>query len=271
MPELPEVETTCRGIRPHLLGKTFQQIIVRNAKLRWPIPQDIHQQLHNEKIISVERRAKYLLLKTKMHTLIIHLGMSGSLYITDPNTPPEKHDHVDFLFNKKICLRYTDPRRFGAILITDQDLTKHPLFIKLGVEPLTSDFNADYLYQHAKSRGIAIKNFIMNSHIVTGIGNIYASEALFLAGIHPTRATNRIAKSRYTKLTSAIKTVLEKAILAGGTTLRDFVNGEKKPGYFSQQLQVYGREGETCGHCKTIIKKIVQGQRSSFYCPRCQR
>ena len=270
MPELPEVETTCRGISPHITGKTFRDIIVRKHQLRWPIAKNIKDLLINKKIISVQRRAKYILIKTNTNTLIIHLGMSGSLYITTPDSTPGKHDHVDFIFNKTKCLRYTDPRRFGAILITDKAAMDHPLLIKLGPEPLGEDFNQAYLYQRSIGRNTAIKNFIMDAHIVSGIGNIYASEALFLARIHPVRAAGRISKKRHIRLVSAIQEVLQKAIEAGGTTLRDFVNGEKKPGYFSQQLNVYGRKGEPCQVCNKPIKQIQQGQRSSFYCPSCQ-
>ncbi|NOX08906.1 MAG: bifunctional DNA-formamidopyrimidine glycosylase/DNA-(apurinic or apyrimidinic site) lyase [Gammaproteobacteria bacterium] len=270
MPELPEVETTCRGISPHITGKSFQKTIIRHHQLRWPIPDNLPQLLQGKKILQVERRAKYLLIKTRQHTLIIHLGMSGSFYITHPESVVEKHDHVDFIFDKNTCLRYTDPRRFGAILLTDQPIDQHPLFTRLGPEPLGTDFNPEYLHQRSRNRKTAIKNFIMDAKVIAGVGNIYASESLFMAHIHPACAAGKISKKRYSDLVSAIQDVLQKAIKAGGTTLRDFVNGEKKPGYFSQQLQVYGRAGEPCPVCQTTIKQLRQGQRSSFYCPHCQ-
>lgn len=270
MPELPEVETTRSGIAPHISGQVIQQIIVRQASLRWPIPARLKKVLPGNTVESVSRRGKYLLFSTQAGTLIIHLGMSGSLRLVKANLDAEKHDHVDIVFRNGQALRLRDPRRFGAVLWTSKPALTHQLLKSLGPEPLTDDFNSEYLYARSRKRKICIKSFIMDSKIVVGVGNIYASESLFLAGIRPTTAAGRISKARYQLLEVAIKQVLTQAIASGGTTLKDFTNGEGKPGYFKQKLQVYGRAGDTCLVCDNTIKHIQQGQRTSFYCPHCQ-
>jgi formamidopyrimidine-DNA glycosylase len=270
MPELPEVETTRRGIAPHLEGQRIAAFRVRQPRLRWPVPPELTQRLPGLRIEQVRRRAKYLLLDCGQGTLILHLGMSGSLRVLPIDTPPGPHDHLDLVLDKH-CLRLRDPRRFGAVLWTDQDPQQHPLLHHLGPEPLSDDFDADYLLGKARGRKVAIKQLIMDGKIVVGVGNIYASESLFLAGIHPHRACNRIGAERLARLVGHIKQVLGRAIEKGGTTLRDFQHEDGKPGYFAQQLLVYGREGLPCPNCGTSLKQIRIGQRSSCYCPRCQR
>lgn len=270
MPELPEVETTLRGISGHILNSPITKVTIRNPSLRWPVPKEIIEYVTHQKIISTQRRAKYLLLKTPKGTIIIHLGMSGSLRILPPQTPYEKHDHVEFCFANGNALRLKDPRRFGAVLWTVDAIHKHPLFRHLGVEPLTEDFTADLLYNLSKNRKVAIKQFIMDSKVVVGVGNIYANEALFASGINPKRAAGKISLQRYVKLCTQIKRILKLAILQGGTTLKDFVGGTGKPGYFKQELLVYGRKGEPCSICQNTLKEIRQGQRSTVYCTHCQ-
>lgn len=269
MPELPEVETTCRGIRPHIEGKKVTDVIVRQSKLRWPVPASLNKKLGGKTILSVTRRAKYLLLEFKTGFLILHLGMSGSLRVLPANTPAGIHDHFDLVTGKN-CLRLRDPRRFGAVLWTDQSVEEHKLIKTLGPEPLSHAFNTDYLFDKSRKRQVAIKNFIMNAHVVVGVGNIYASESLFMAGIHPKHHAGKVSQKRYEKLVESIKQVLKKSIEQGGTTLRDFTREDGEPGYFSQQLNVYGKTGEPCPVCKTPIKQLTLGQRSSFYCPNCQ-
>lgn len=269
MPELPEVETTRRGISPHLVKQKITDIIIRQPKLRWPIPADLPNRLIGQTIHTVKRRAKYLLIETESGTLIMHLGMSGSLRIIPGSTPAGGHDHFDLVLGKS-CLRLRDPRRFGAVLWTDNDINQHSLIAKLGPEPLSDAFDVEYLYAQSRKRNVAIKNFIMNAHIVVGVGNIYASESLFLAGINPKRKAGKISKQRFAKLVQSIKSVLTKAIKQGGTTLKDFSNEEGKPGYFKQELQVYGRPGEACYTCAAPIQQAMIGQRSSYYCPHCQ-
>ncbi|VAW66451.1 Formamidopyrimidine-DNA glycosylase [hydrothermal vent metagenome] len=271
MPELPEVETSRRGIEPYILEQTVSKVIIRQKKLRWPIPVTLKTQLIKQKIQQVRRRGKYILLRTEAGTVILHLGMSGSLRITDKNTPVEKHDHLDICFSNKKILRLRDPRRFGAVLWTKKDPLKHKLLSKLGPEPLTGDFTAEYLYQTSRKRKIAIKTLIMNSQIVVGVGNIYASESLFQAGINPQRSAHRISLARYQKLVTAIQKILQLAIKQGGTTLKDFTQQDGKPGYFQQTLAVYGRTGKPCINCKRPVKQITQAQRSTFYCSHCQR
>lgn len=271
MPELPEVETTRRGIEPHVVGKTVRSVVLRQRSLRWPIPARITKVLPGQIIEEVSRRGKYLFLRTAVGSVIIHLGMSGSLRVTNKNEPAEKHDHVDFVFTDDCVLRLHDPRRFGAVLWTARSPLQHKLIASLGPEPLSDEFNVDYLFQRSRKRKQAIKPFIMDSKIVVGVGNIYASEALFRAGIRPTVAAGRVSRARYQRLVQAIKDVLAAAIKSGGTTLRDFTNGEGKPGYFQQSLQVYGRAGEVCHVCGATIKQIQQAQRASYCCPHCQR
>jgi formamidopyrimidine-DNA glycosylase len=271
MPELPEVETTRRGIQPHVCGHTVKQLLVRQRNLRWPVPCQLEQLLAGQQIERIDRRGKYLLLAVGRGTLIIHLGMSGSLRILTTDSPPGAHDHIDLLLEDGCRLRYTDPRRFGAWLWTDEAIEQHALLQNLGPEPLSAAFHADYLYNLSRGRKLAVKSFVMNSHVVVGVGNIYANEALFRAGIHPARAAGRIARQRYQRLVDAIKNVLDDAIREGGTSLRDFVWGEGKPGYFKQRLQVYDRRGAPCRRCASAIREIRVGQRSSFFCPTCQR
>ena len=275
MPELPEVETTRRGIAPHLLGQSIANVIIRNPSLRWPIPGNLPELLVGLTIQAVTRRAKYLLLDCGVGTLILHLGMSGSLRILpyrlmQPIELPQKHDHFDLILSDQTVLRLRDPRRFGAVLWHTGDILQHPLLMNLGPEPLTADFNAQQLFEKTRECRASIKQMLMNSHVVVGIGNIYANEALFLAGINPKIAAGRIGMARYEKLVQAVKQILQLAIEAGGSSLRDFVNSDGNPGYFQQQSWVYGRGGEGCKKCDHEIKKIRQSQRSSFYCPRCQ-
>lgn len=271
MPELPEVETTRRGIAPHILNIPIHTVNLRETKLRWPISRVVKQLLPGLCFIEINRRGKYLLLNTTAGTLIIHLGMSGSLRLLDSGSDHDKHDHVDIVFTNGKCLRFRDPRKFGAIIWTKRNPHIHPLLTKLGPEPLGSQFNAQYLYQQTRKRSASIKNIIMNSHIVVGVGNIYASEALFLAGIRPGVAAKTLSRQRCNKLCETIKTVLQQAIRAGGTTLKDFTQSDGNPGYFKQQLLVYGRENQECLHCGHLIKRQIHGQRSSFYCPHCQK
>ncbi|MCG8669659.1 MAG: bifunctional DNA-formamidopyrimidine glycosylase/DNA-(apurinic or apyrimidinic site) lyase [Pseudomonadales bacterium] len=270
MPELPEVETTRRGIAPHIQGKRIRDIVVRNSSLRWPVPVAELQSLQRCQITSVERRGKYLLLSTSKGTVIIHLGMSGSLRIAKADEPPMAHDHVDLTLSDGAMLRYTDPRRFGCWLFTSEDPYDHELLNELGPEPLNDEFDLEYLYQASRGRKVAVKQFIMNSHVVVGVGNIYANEALFLAGIHPKRAAGKISRQRYERLVPAIKEVLGQAIEQGGTTLKDFVGGDGKPGYFKQSLNVYGRGGEPCVTCDRPLKEIRMGQRTTVFCKFCQ-
>ncbi|WP_417596244.1 bifunctional DNA-formamidopyrimidine glycosylase/DNA-(apurinic or apyrimidinic site) lyase [Oceanospirillum sp.] len=273
MPELPEVETTRKGVSPYCLKQRVKQLIVRQPSLRWPIPDDLSPQICNKQINKVERRGKYLLFHFDHGTLIMHLGMSGSLRVLLANTsgePVNKHDHVDIIMESGDILRYHDPRRFGAILWTDQPVEEHKLIAHLGPEPLSDLFNADYLAQRCAKRKTAIKSLIMDSKVVVGVGNIYANEALFLSGIHPQQAAGSLKPGQLAQLTDNIKKVLQRSIEQGGTTLKDFVGGDGKPGYFAQQLNVYGRAGSDCLHCKTELKEIRQNNRSSVFCPQCQ-
>lgn len=271
MPELPEVETTCRGIAPYIEGQIVKQVIVRQPKLRWPVPEALNQTLTGLSIQSVSRRAKYLLFFTTAGTVILHLGMSGSLRIMSSDQAAGKHDHIDFIFNEGTLLRFNDPRRFGAVLWTGEPVEEHPLLKDLGPEPLLPDFNSELLYSLSRNRKIAVKSFIMDSHIVVGVGNIYANEALFMAGIHPARQAGKVSLMRYQKLAECIRVVLRQAIQQGGTTLRDFVNEAGKPGYFQQQLRVYGRSGLSCVSCNQPLTEIRIANRSTVFCGNCQR
>lgn len=271
MPELPEVETSRRGIEPHLKGQRVSGVVIREARLRWPIPCELPALLKGRKVVCVDRRGKYLLVRFHHGTLLIHLGMSGSLRILDRQTTPGKHDHFDLQLSNGKALRLRDPRRFGAVLWAGPAPQDHPLIASLGPEPLGDSFDAAYLHTQGASRRIAIKGLIMDSRILVGVGNIYASESLFRAGIHPQRASNRISAQRYAGLVEAIRQVLGEAIAVGGTTLRDFQREDGSPGYFALELQVYGRAGEPCPACGEPIHSRVIGQRSSFFCPRCQR
>lgn len=272
MPELPEVETTRRGILPSLSGRRIRAVEVREPRLRWPVPPDLDAILRGEAVDTVERRGKYLLVRFGKGTLLIHLGMSGSLRVlTAPAAVPRKHDHIDLLLDDGQLLRYHDPRRFGAFLWLEGDPAEHPLLAELGPEPLGAGFDGDYLFRLSRGRRTSVKQFLMDGHVVVGVGNIYASEALYLAGIHPRRQAGRIAAARYARLADAVRRVLEGAIAQGGTTLRDYVNGNGAPGYFALSLSVYGRTGLPCPGCGGAIRQVRNAQRSTFYCPRCQR
>jgi formamidopyrimidine-DNA glycosylase len=271
MPELPEVETTLLGLAPHMAGRCVADVVIRHPQLRWPVPKNLPRLLHGQTVRSLRRRAKYLLIEFDHGTLILHLGMSGSLRILPAGTPAEKHDHFDLLLENGKLMRLRDPRRFGAVLWCAGDVEQHPLLKDLGPEPLGREFDAAYLYRATRNKTAAIKLAIMDSHVVVGVGNIYASEALFRAGIRPQLAAGKLSRPRCERLAKAIRTTLAAAIKKGGSTLRDFVNSAGEPGYFQQHYFVYARAGEPCRCCGTVIRQIRQGQRSSFYCPKCQR
>ena len=273
MPELPEVETTRRGIEPYIVNQRITNFVIRNGKLRWPVDERLVEILPDLKITAVNRRGKYVLLETSIGVLMIHLGMSGNLRVVQQNTPTSKHDHIDIEFENGFVLRLNDPRRFGSVLWQDTTKAKiedHKLLNKLAPEPLTDDFTGDYLYQKIKNRKVAIKNLIMNSQIAVGAGNIYANEALFTSKIHPLTLGNQITKKECALLVDNIKQVLLQSIEQGGTTLKDFLKPDGKPGYFEQKLNVYGRENGNCPVCETAIEKITIAQRSTFLCPKCQ-
>ena len=271
MPELPEVETSRRGIEPHLKNKTITEVIIRQHKLRWPIPKNLPALTQGQKVRQVCRRAKYIYLKLDNGSIILHLGMSGSLRICTDKTPAEKHDHIDIRVSNGKILRLRDPRKFGCVLWTAGDINQHKLIKSLGPEPLDETFDAHYLHDKAKKRSCSIKSFIMNSHMVVGVGNIYASESLFKAGINPKRKAGSVSLARFEKLVEAIKTTLIASIEQGGTTLKDFTSEDGQPGYFAQKLLVYGRAGDACTECGNPIKQFTQQARSTFYCSKCQR
>lgn len=271
MPELPEVETTRRGLEPFLRDQTIEDIVIRQRQLRWPIPRNIRKSVLNQKVEGFRRRAKYLILTTPNGNAIMHLGMSGSFRVVDTGTPVVKHDHYDWVLGSGLSIRFNDPRRFGCLLWIRGEPESHPLLAQLGPEPLSQTFNGQWLYDHARGRKASVKQFLMDGRIVVGVGNIYASESLFRAGIHPRRPAGRISQARYERLADAVKQVLSEAIEAGGTTLRDFYASDGNPGYFQQALNVYGRTGEVCNRCGDIIRQEVMGQRSTFFCPGCQR
>jgi formamidopyrimidine-DNA glycosylase len=270
MPELPEVETTRRGLAPLMAGRCIESLTIREARLRWPIAPDVRTKLAGQPVESISRRGKYLIVGVPKGGLLVHLGMSGSLRFLDDDDAPGAHDHVDIRFVGGGLVRYNDPRRFGSMHFASEPL-EHPLLKDLGPEPLGDDFTAAYLRQRASGRRAPIKPFIMNAAIVVGVGNIYANEALFGAGIHPARAAGRISSERLDLLVRGIRNVLEAAIEQGGTTLRDFVGGDGRPGYFRQSLAVYERAGEPCIACREKIRRRVIGQRATYYCVRCQR
>ncbi len=270
MPELPEVETSRRGIEPYLTGQVVTDVVVRQRQLRWPVSKSLDSGLPGQCIRSVERRAKYILINTDAGTAILHLGMSGHVSILPQATPAGVHDHVDILLASGEMLRLRDPRRFGSLHWSKKPHA-HKLIRDLGPEPLCNAFDGAHLYEASRGRKVAVKPFIMTASVVVGVGNIYASEALFRAGIHPKRAAGRISKARYERLADAIKDVLERAIQAGGTTLRDFYGSDGSSGYFQQELDVYGRDGEPCRTCGATIRSMVLGQRNTFYCADCQR
>lgn len=269
MPELPEVEVSRLGIEPHLRGQVIHKVHIRQPKLRWPIPDEVHQ-VSEELVTDVRRRAKYLLIDTAPGSLIFHLGMSGALRVLPASEPLLKHDHVCLELSNGQSLRLNDPRRFGALLWQPTG-TQASVLQRLGPEPLTDDFDGERLYALSRNRKLAVKSFIMDNAVVVGVGNIYATEALFAVGIDPRRAAGRISKARYVDLAAAIKQVLAKAIVQGGTSLRDFTQADGKPGYFKQELMVYGRAHQPCVHCENPLKSVVIGQRTSVFCAHCQR
>ncbi|KAF0219516.1 MAG: formamidopyrimidine-DNA [Geobacteraceae bacterium] len=271
MPELPEVETTRRYIAPYVTGKRVERVIVRAASLRRPIPPELTAKLPGRTVRAVERRGKYLLLRCDKGTVILHLGMSGHLRIVPADTPPEKHDHLDIVLSGGLSLRFNDPRRFGLALWTDSDPMQHPLLAGLGPEPLEKGFDGACLYRKSRSRLVAAKQFIMNSRIVAGVGNIYANEALFRAGIHPAKAAGRLSRPQCELLADAVREVLLASIAEGGTSIRDFSLGEEKPGYFALRLNVYGRSGEPCPSCGAPIQQARQGGRATYFCRQCQK
>lgn len=270
MPELPEVETTRRGIAPHVAGHEIVEVIVRHRGLRVPVPADLETSLIGRRLGELGRRAKYLLLPLGERTLLWHLGMSGSLRIARVGDLPRKHDHIDVVFEGGNVLRYHDPRRFGFVDWLAGSAETDIRLSRLGPEPLSPGFDGERLFRLSRGRRAAIKPFIMDNAVVVGVGNIYATEALFLAGIDPRRAAGRISRERYDRLAEAIKAVLAAAITQGGTTLRDFVSGTGEPGYFAQRLNVYGRADQPCHQCGRELRLIVLGQRASVYCPGCQ-
>jgi len=269
MPELPEVEVCRLGITPHIAGKQVEDVVVRNAKLRWPIPEEVHSVV-GKTLEKIERRSKYLLLRFSNGTLLLHLGMSGSVRILEQYTPAVKHDHFEMLFDNEKILRLNDPRRFGAVLWFPEHLDQQGLLTKLGPEPLTDDFSYGHLFAKAGNRKVPIKTFLMDNHVVVGVGNIYANEALFIASIHPATLVNSVSEEKFNELTDIIKQVLAAAIEQGGTTLKDFTQADGKPGYFAQKLFVYGRAGEKCDGCQSVLEEIRQSNRSSVFCPQCQ-
>lgn len=271
MPELPEVETSVRGVSPYLNGQKIKQIVIRQPKLRWEISPELSQ-LQGAEILAVDRRAKYLIFRTDKGDILVHLGMSGSLGILNERQYQSagKHDHVDLITENGTILRYNDPRKFGAWLWAEK-AEQHELIARLGPEPLSADFTSGYLFAKSRKKTVAVKNFIMNNDVVVGVGNIYACESLFMAGIHPELAAQNLTEKQCERLVKVIKEVLTKAIIQGGTTLKDFIQPDGKPGYFAQVLQVYGRKGEECNDCGTLIEAKFIGQRNSYFCPKCQK
>ncbi len=270
MPELPEVETTRRALIATLQGRRIRCLVVREPRLRQPIPARLSQQLAGTRIETLERRAKYLLLRTAAGSALIHLGMSGSLRIADPASPPAPHDHYDLILDNGCCVRYRDPRRFGLLLWAGRHPERHPLLRSIGPEPFSDRFTGAYLYTISRARRASVKSLLMNAHVVAGIGNIYANEALYRAAIHPHRPARRIGLARYTVLAATVRAVLAEAIEAGGTTLRDFHSGTGTAGYFRIRLDVYDHAGDPCPRCKTPLRRLVIAQRASYFCPCCQ-
>ena len=272
MPELPEVETTRRGVTPHVAGHIVADLRVYDRRLRWPVPSNLRDRIVGRVVERVDRRSKYLLFRLGADTLLVHLGMTGSLRVHTTAPPPRRaHDHVDFVFDNGVTLRYHDPRRFGAILLVDGDGEAHPLLRSLGPEPFDPAFDADYLWRRTRGRRAAIKLALMDNRIVVGVGNIYANEALFRAGIRPTLAAGRLSRARLARLVDVTREVLREAIAKGGSTLRDYVDAGGTPGYFQLEYFAYGRAGTPCRVCGTRLKLTRQGQRATHYCPRCQR
>ncbi|WP_456268183.1 bifunctional DNA-formamidopyrimidine glycosylase/DNA-(apurinic or apyrimidinic site) lyase [Kushneria sp. AK178] len=271
MPELPEVETTRRGIAPWVAGFEINEVIVRHHRLRIPVPEGLVERLTGERVGAIDRRAKYLLLPVAGGHLLWHLGMSGSLRLVEVGTEPRKHDHIDLVMSSGLVLRYHDPRRFGLVDFIEGDPLDDRRLVTLGPEPLGEAFSGRHLHQRSRGKRVAVKNFIMDSAVVVGVGNIYAAEALFMAGIDPRVEAGKVSLERYRRLAEAIRTVLTASIEQGGTTLRDFVSGRGDPGYFVQRLNVYGRGGQPCRHCDRELRSVTIGQRASVFCPRCQR
>jgi formamidopyrimidine-DNA glycosylase len=271
MPELPEVETTRRGLEPHVAGQTILRLTVHDHRLRWPVEARLPELLAGQRIESVERRAKYLLLRLTRGTVLWHLGMSGSLRIVPSDLPVDTHDHLDLALASGHTVRFNDPRRFGSVHYLTGDPEAHPLLAKLAPEPFAAAFNTEYLWRKSRRRTVSIKQLVMNGQVVTGVGNIYASEVLFQSGIRPRRQSRSLKREEVARLVAAIRKVLKQAIRVGGTTLRDYVNPEGNPGYFRQKLFVYERDTEPCRNCATLIRTFTQGQRSSYYCPTCQK
>ena len=269
MPELPEVETALRGVSPYLKDYMIEKIEVRQPKLRWAVSPELAT-LHQVKILDLTRRAKYLIIHTEKGYIIGHLGMSGTVRIVPHDSPIDKHDHLDIVLNNGRLLRYNDPRRFGAWLWTEK-LDEFHLFLKLGPEPLSEEFNADYLFKKSRKKTTALKTFLMDNAVVVGVGNIYTNESLFLSGLHPLKLAANLTRKQCERLVDTIKSVLAKAIEQGGTTLKDFLQPDGRPGYFAQELLVYGNKGKPCPTCGTKIESLVIGQRNSFYCPMCQK
>jgi formamidopyrimidine-DNA glycosylase len=270
MPELPEVETTRLGLKRTVHGQRIRELRIYDRRLRWPVDEDLTRQLPGQSIVTVGRRAKYLLLQLTRGTLILHLGMSGSLRVLPAGTPKLKHDQFDVLLDTGLVIRFNDPRRFGSLHYTEADPGQHKLLHSLAPEPFDASFNADYLYRITRARRAAIKQVLMNGRLVTGVGNIYASESLFRAGVNPRRAARRLSRGDCARLVRAVRAALRSAIRAGGTTLRDYVGTDGNPGYFRQKLYVYERDGQPCRSCDATIRKITQGQRSTYFCPDCQ-
>ena len=270
MPELPEVETTRRGLLPHVAGRRIEHVLLRRADLRWPIPREVEELLPEQRIDDIRRRAKYLLLDTAAGSALLHLGMSGSLRVLPSDTPVRAHDHVDIALDSDRVLRFNDPRRFGCLLWQAPGQT-HPLLAGLGPEPLSDAFDGDYLFALSRGRKAPVKTFLMDQAVVVGVGNIYAAEALFQAGISPLRPAGRVSRDRYRALADAVRAILAYAITRGGTTLRDFISPDGAPGYFEQELAVYGRGGAACRRCGGALRQAAIGQRASVWCPRCQR
>jgi formamidopyrimidine-DNA glycosylase len=269
MPELPEVEVTRRGLLSDLTGRKVEAAVARHAKLRYPLPRNLSRLLAGQTLNGIDRRGKYLLFRFERGTLIVHLGMSGSLRVVAANAPAERHDHLDLVFGTK-ALRLRDPRRFGAVLWVKDDASTHPLIAPLGIEPLSESFSGEWLHAATRGRTMAIKLFLMDSHVIVGVGNIYASESLFRAGVAPHTPAGRLSRARCERITTAIKATLADALAAGGSTLRDFIHSDGGSGWFQQQHFVYGRDGEPCRVCGAKIRALRLGQRSTFYCPRCQ-
>jgi formamidopyrimidine-DNA glycosylase len=271
VPELPEVETTRRGLAPHVERQKVTAVRIYDRRLRWPVPRGLTRNLVGRTVDRIDRRSKYLLFRIGPDTLIVHLGMTGSLRVFRDPPPRKPHDHVDLEFASGVVLRYRDPRRFGAMLWSPGDSRRHPLLASLGPEPFAPEFDAAYLHRATRKRSAAIKLALMDNHLVVGVGNIYANESLFRAGIHPARAANRVSRARLARLVEAVRETLSDAIAKGGSTLRDYVDSAGEQGYFQLETAVYDREGLPCRVCGTAIRAARMGGRASYFCPRCQR